>query len=86
VFPRLPTLVELAEIGPVDQLQLVQRVDGALDAIAAVGATPTTPVADAIVDRIRAALDVDVPVELTWAESPLPRTRGGKFERFRREG
>jgi phenylacetate-coenzyme A ligase PaaK-like adenylate-forming protein len=84
-WPTTVPLNRYREIAPIEQVQLVQRADGGVDVVAVMDRPPGATAEAALAEVVHAALGHPFPLRFVWRTEPIARTRGGKFEPFRRE-
>ena len=83
-WPQAVPLVRYREVAPVRQVQLVQQPDGGVDVLAVVDRAPGAAALEALTAMVHASLGHPFPLRFVWRDQPIPRTRGAKFEPFRR--
>ena len=86
VWPSLPPLVALREHAPLRAVQVVQHGDDVTLEVVAVADRTVSPLEEeALSQALRSALGPGFALRYDWRPHAPPRTRGGKFEPFRRE-
>jgi phenylacetate-coenzyme A ligase PaaK-like adenylate-forming protein len=84
-WPEFDSLIAYQEVAPVDQFQVLQRRDDTLEVVAVGPRPPSQEEEQAFAERLHGTLGHPFPLRFVWRTEPIARTRGGKFEPFRRE-